>query len=89
MRLGVSDVGDSAESYGLLSFWSLGYNGKLLSLGVSDFDSYSDVNNMDLEEKVSLVVRNCDEVVTREELRSVLETTSKPRAYWGFECSGQ
>ncbi len=43
---------------------------------------------MDLEERVSLVKRNTEEVVTREELRVLLETTTKPRAYWGFESSG-
>jgi tyrosyl-tRNA synthetase len=43
---------------------------------------------MDLEERVSLVERNTEEVVTREELRVLLETTTKPRAYWGFESSG-
>lgn len=43
---------------------------------------------MDIEERIDLVSRNTEEVVTREELRRLLETTSKPRAYWGFECSG-
>ena len=44
---------------------------------------------MDLEQKINLVVRNADEVVTPEEIRVLLETKTKPRAYWGFECSGQ
>ncbi|MDH5268013.1 MAG: tyrosine--tRNA ligase, partial [Candidatus Bathyarchaeota archaeon] len=43
---------------------------------------------MDVEERVSLVTRNADEVVTPEELRVLLETKTKPKAYWGFELSG-
>ncbi|MGQ9543294.1 MAG: tyrosine--tRNA ligase [Candidatus Bathyarchaeia archaeon] len=43
---------------------------------------------MDLEGRVSLVTRNIEETVTYNELRTLLDTTSKPRAYWGFECSG-
>lgn len=43
---------------------------------------------MDLEEKLTLVMRNTQEVVTQDELRSILETVSKPKAYWGFESSG-
>jgi len=43
---------------------------------------------LDLEDKISLIVRNTEEVVTLGELRNLLETTSRPRAYWGFECSG-
>jgi tyrosyl-tRNA synthetase len=43
---------------------------------------------LDFEKRVDLVLRNTEEVVTRKELRSLLETMSKPRAYWGFECSG-
>jgi tyrosyl-tRNA synthetase len=43
---------------------------------------------LDLEKRINLVLRNTEEVVTREELRSLLETKSNPRAYWGFECSG-
>ncbi|MBS7656721.1 tyrosine--tRNA ligase, partial [Candidatus Bathyarchaeota archaeon] len=43
---------------------------------------------MDIERRVELVLRNTEEVVTREELRSLLETESSPKAYWGFECSG-
>lgn len=44
---------------------------------------------MDLEERMSLATRNTEEVVTSEELRVLLETKTKPRAYWGFESSGQ
>jgi tyrosyl-tRNA synthetase len=43
---------------------------------------------LDLEKRVDLVSQNTEEVVTREELRSLLETNSNPKAYWGFECSG-
>ena len=43
---------------------------------------------MDLEKRVDLVLRNTEEIVTREELRNLLATKSKPKAYWGFECSG-
>lgn len=43
---------------------------------------------MNLEEKIALVSRNTQEIVTQDELRTVLETTPKPRAYWGFESSG-
>lgn len=43
---------------------------------------------MSIEERFELVTRNTAEVITREELRSMLETTAKPRAYWGFELSG-
>jgi tyrosyl-tRNA synthetase len=43
---------------------------------------------LDLEERIDIILRNTEEVVTREELRSLLETATKPKAYWGFECSG-
>jgi len=43
---------------------------------------------LDLEKRIDLVMRNAEEIVTREELRSLLETNSNPKAYWGFECSG-
>jgi len=43
---------------------------------------------MDIENKVELVTRNTEEIITKEELRTLLETESKPKAYWGFECSG-
>ncbi len=44
---------------------------------------------MDLEQRIDLVARNAEEVITPEEIRTLLETKTKPRAYWGFECSGQ
>jgi len=43
---------------------------------------------LDLEQRIDLVTRNAQEIVTREELRALLETTAKPKAYWGFESSG-
>ena len=43
---------------------------------------------MDLEERLELVKRNTQEIVTLNELRDLLETEARPRAYWGFECSG-
>jgi len=43
---------------------------------------------MDLEHRLSLVTRNTQEIVTHEELRALLETETKPKAYWGFESSG-
>jgi len=43
---------------------------------------------LDLEEKLELVKQNTQEIVTLNELRNLLETKTRPRAYWGFECSG-
>lgn len=43
---------------------------------------------MDLEKRLNLVTRNTKEVVTLQELRTLLETETKPKAYWGFESSG-
>ncbi len=43
---------------------------------------------MDLEKRLSLVTRNTKEAVTLQELRTLLETEAKPKAYWGFESSG-
>jgi tyrosyl-tRNA synthetase len=44
--------------------------------------------DLDLEKRFNLVARGAEEIITREELRSILETKSRPRAYWGFEASG-
>ncbi len=44
---------------------------------------------MDLEEKVALVKRNAEEVVTEEELKELLETNDEPTAYVGYEPSGE
>ncbi|MCX8173952.1 MAG: tyrosine--tRNA ligase [Thermoplasmata archaeon] len=43
---------------------------------------------MDLEERINLVMRNAAEVVTQDELREILATVGKPKAYIGFEPSG-
>ena len=44
---------------------------------------------MDTESRVELVKRNAEEIVTEEELRELLETNEKPRAYVGYEPSGE
>jgi len=43
---------------------------------------------LDLEQRIDLVTRNAQEIVTHDELRVLLETEAKPKAYWGFESSG-
>jgi tyrosyl-tRNA synthetase len=43
---------------------------------------------MDVGERYELVTRNAEEIVTPEELRSLLSEKSYPRAYVGFEPSG-
>jgi tyrosyl-tRNA synthetase len=43
---------------------------------------------LDLETRIDLVSRGAEEIITREELTSILETKTRPRAYWGFEASG-
>ena len=43
---------------------------------------------MDVSERVARVVRNTQEVVTREELRTLFETHDRVRSYIGFEPSG-
>jgi tyrosyl-tRNA synthetase len=43
---------------------------------------------MALEDRLELVLRGAEEVVTREELRSLLERGGTPRAYVGLEPSG-
>ncbi len=44
---------------------------------------------MDLEKRLDLACRGTVEVIQRAELRELLSTNAKPRAYWGFECSGK
>lgn len=39
-------------------------------------------------ERVELVTRGTVEVVKVSELKELFEATERPRAYWGFECSG-
>ena len=43
---------------------------------------------MDLHKRLELISRGVQEVITKEELQELLETTRSPRAYWGFELSG-
>jgi tyrosyl-tRNA synthetase len=43
---------------------------------------------LDLEKRVDLVTGNVQEIVTQEEMRELLKSEAKPRAYWGFELSG-
>ena len=43
---------------------------------------------MDTATKLELVVRNTEEIITREEMQALLQTNTHPRAYWGFEASG-
>ena len=44
---------------------------------------------MDLEERLDLACRGTIEVIQRQELRELLSARPRPRAYWGFECSGK
>ena len=43
---------------------------------------------MDIQRRLDLVTRNTVEIITLDELHSLLETKKRPRAYWGFESSG-
>ncbi len=43
---------------------------------------------MDTETRLELVSRNLQEIITADELRSLLETNDHPRGYVGFEPSG-
>jgi tyrosyl-tRNA synthetase len=43
---------------------------------------------MDAERRMELVTRGTEEVITRSELKALLETKSRPKGYWGFELSG-
>jgi tyrosyl-tRNA synthetase len=43
---------------------------------------------LDLQKRIELTTRNTAEVVTPQEISTLLETIDRPRAYWGFECSG-
>jgi tyrosyl-tRNA synthetase len=37
---------------------------------------------------MELTTRGTVEIIQRSELERLLEEKEKPRAYWGFECSG-
>jgi len=43
---------------------------------------------MDIEQRMAIVLRNAEELVTEEELKELLSKKEKPRAYIGFEPSG-
>ncbi|MHA1686565.1 MAG: tyrosine--tRNA ligase [Candidatus Heimdallarchaeaceae archaeon] len=44
---------------------------------------------MTVDDKLKLITRNAEEVIKEDEIRKILEEKSKPRAYIGFELSGQ
>ncbi len=44
---------------------------------------------MDINERLRLIMRNTEEVVTENELKTLLETSEKPSAYVGYEPSGE
>jgi len=44
---------------------------------------------MDIKDKLKLATRNVEEVVTLKELKELFETKDKPRAYVGYEPSGE
>ena len=44
---------------------------------------------MELEKRLDLACRGTVEVIQRSELEKLLAEKKKPRAYWGFECSGK
>jgi tyrosyl-tRNA synthetase len=43
---------------------------------------------LDTEQRLDLILRGTEEVITEDELNQLLETTASPKAYWGFEPSG-
>ena len=43
---------------------------------------------MDTETRFKLATQETEEVITKEELKTLLETNQRPKAYWGFEASG-
>jgi tyrosyl-tRNA synthetase len=43
---------------------------------------------MDIEEKIALVAKNTEEIVTEDDLRNILQNVPEPKAYIGFEPSG-
>ncbi len=44
---------------------------------------------MELAERLDLASRGTIEVIQRQELHDLLSMKQRPRAYWGFECSGK
>jgi tyrosyl-tRNA synthetase len=45
-------------------------------------------DRMDLDRRMELSTKGTVEIIRREELERLLAVKEKPRAYWGFECSG-
>ncbi|MDI9643590.1 MAG: tyrosine--tRNA ligase [Candidatus Verstraetearchaeota archaeon] len=43
---------------------------------------------MDVESKIELITRNCLEVITKEDAAQILQSSSSPKGYIGFEPSG-
>ena len=43
---------------------------------------------MDPDRQFELISRGAEEIITSDELRTLLDTTVSPKAYWGFEPSG-
>lgn len=43
---------------------------------------------MDFEKKINLISKNLIEIVTLNDLKKLIKTEERPKAYWGFECSG-
>src|SRR5438034_646078 len=43
---------------------------------------------MDPDERAQLATRGTVEIIQRGELERLLVENERPRAYWGFECSG-
>lgn len=50
--------------------------------------SIAEKKNMNTEEKVRLITRNCQEVLTEEDLRELIESGRQVEHYIGFEISG-
>ena len=44
---------------------------------------------MDKADRLELATRGTVEIIQRSELAKLLDEKQKPRAYWGFECSGK
>ncbi len=43
---------------------------------------------MDIKKRIALISRNCEEVITIDELKTILETITAPSVYTGYEPSG-
>ncbi|HEV2118656.1 MAG TPA: hypothetical protein VGS11_00900 [Candidatus Bathyarchaeia archaeon] len=46
-------------------------------------------DRMDPRQRLELVTNGTIEIIQPAELERVLVEKKKPRAYWGFECSGK